>query len=76
MVPAPRASRPHARVEFRNGKFVLVDFSSNGTFLRVDGERDVVLHREAAPLRGSGWIFLGAASERPEPGQAVRYCCA
>lgn len=76
VVPAPRASRQHARVEFRNGKFVLVDFSSNGTFLRVDGERDVVLHREAAPLRGSGWIFLGAASERPEPGHAVRYSCA
>lgn len=76
VVPAPRASRQHARVEFRNGKFVLVDFSSNGTFLRVDGERDVELRREAAPLRGSGWIFLGAASERPEPGHAVRYSCA
>lgn len=75
VVPAPRASRMHARIEYRNAKFVLVDFSSNGTFMRIDGERDVVLHREASPLRGRGWIFLGAAAVDPDLSEALRFSC-
>ncbi len=75
VVPATRASRHHARIEFRNAKFILVDFSSNGTFMRVDGERDVVVHREATPLRGKGWIFLGAADAEADPARAVRFTC-
>ena len=34
------ASRLHARVEARNGQFVLTDLSSNGTFVLLDEQSD------------------------------------
>ena len=54
------ASRVHARVQARDGHFVLTDLSSNGTFLLVDEHSsEVVLRREEAVLGGRGWIGLG-----------------
>ena len=54
------ASRIHARVQARDGHFVLTDLSSNGTFLLVDEHSsEVVLRREEAVLGGRGWIGLG-----------------
>jgi len=55
------ASRQHVRVELRVGKFIIVDQSTNGTYIRsVDGS---VVHitREEAILSGSGSISLGQA---------------
>jgi predicted component of type VI protein secretion system len=40
------ASRMHARIERRRDKFVLVDQSSNGTYVRIDGEPEIQLRRE------------------------------
>ncbi len=54
-----RASRNHARIERRRDKFVLVDQSTNGTFLRIEGENEVVLKREEIILRGQGTIGFG-----------------
>lgn len=43
----PFSSRLHARVELRNGKFILIDLSTNGTFVRADGEQlSSVMHEE------------------------------
>jgi pSer/pThr/pTyr-binding forkhead associated (FHA) protein len=54
------ASRLHARVEARDGQFVLTDLSSNGTFLLVDEHpSEALLRREEAVLGGRGWIGLG-----------------
>jgi class 3 adenylate cyclase len=53
------ASRMHARIERRRDKFVLVDQSSNGTFVTVDGEGEVHLRREELMLRGRGRISFG-----------------
>ena len=54
------ASRIHARVQARDGIFVLTDLSSNGTFLLVDEHSsEVLLRREEAVLAGRGWIGLG-----------------
>ncbi len=56
----PRVSRLHARVEWRNGGFMLVDLSSFGTWIRFAGsETDVPLRREDCMLHGSGEIALG-----------------
>jgi hypothetical protein len=55
------ASRTHARIERRRDKFVLVDQSSNGTFVAVDGEEEVQLRREEMMLRGRGRIGFGHA---------------
>jgi class 3 adenylate cyclase len=53
------ASRMHARIERRRDRFVLVDHSSNGTFLTIDGESEISLRREEFVLRGSGRISFG-----------------
>ena len=53
------ASRMHARIERRRDKFVLVDQSSNGTFVTVDGEGEIQLRREELMLRGRGRISFG-----------------
>lgn len=61
-----RASRRHAAIELRGDKFVLVDRSSNGTYIIPDGEKEFLLSREEAVLRGQGQIALGrSASANP-----------
>ena len=66
----PRASRSHGRIELRRDKFVLVDQSSNGSYVTFDGETEFALRREEAILRGRGRIAFGhaasAASETVE----------
>ncbi len=60
VVADPRVSRTHARIEWRNGSFVLSDQSSFGTWVRFAGsDTDVPLRREECPLHGSGEIALG-----------------
>jgi adenylate cyclase len=54
-----RASRSHGRIERRRDKYVLVDESTNGTYLKFHGEPEVVLRREEAILRGRGHIAFG-----------------
>lgn len=62
-----RASRDHARIEMRGDKFVLVDHSSNGTFVAIDGEREFVLSHEEVVLRTQGQIALGrSCAESPD----------
>jgi adenylate cyclase len=55
------ASRLHARIEYRRGKFVLFDQSTNGTFVRTQDGKEVQLRREEFPLQGAGEISLGRA---------------
>jgi class 3 adenylate cyclase len=57
----PRASRLHARIELRRDKFVLVDVSSNGTYVGIEGEPELALKREEMILRGHGRIAFGHA---------------
>ncbi len=60
LVNDPRVSRLHARIEYRNGTFVLVDLSSFGTWVRFAGsDTDVALRREECQLHGTGEIALG-----------------
>lgn len=66
-VDAPTASRLHARIEHRRGKFLLVDSSVNGTTLvRSDGSR-MLLKREEAVLTGRGRFALGGAATEGDP---------
>ncbi|MFZ5508843.1 MAG: adenylate/guanylate cyclase domain-containing protein [Pseudomonadota bacterium] len=54
-----RASRRHARIERRRDKFVVIDQSTNGTYVLFDGGAEFVLKREEAILRGRGRISFG-----------------
>lgn len=53
------ASRQHARIERRQGKFMLIDQSTNGTFVAVAGEPEITLRREEVMLRAQGRIAFG-----------------
>lgn len=65
-------SRIHAKVEMRRGKFVLVDQSTNGTFLQnVQGEETFV-RRDTTDLIGEGTIGLGR-TESPGTALAIHY---
>jgi adenylate cyclase len=56
------ASRRHARIERRPDMFVLVDHSSNGTYVHIDNETEVWVRREEFILRGRGQIALGRST--------------
>lgn len=53
------ASRQHARIELRFGKFIVSDQSTNGTYIRFSDGPVVRLTREDTMLRDSGSISLG-----------------
>jgi adenylate cyclase len=67
------ASRAHCDIEQRNDGFVLADHSANGTYLSIDGDREVVLRREEAMLRGHGFIALGQS--RSTATELVEFFC-
>lgn len=61
------ASRQHVRIELRRDKFFIVDQSTNGTHVMVDGTPEEFLRREEIPLTGNGRISLGRGfSEDPD----------
>jgi class 3 adenylate cyclase len=57
----PRASRSHGCIEQRRDRFVLVDMSTNGTYVTFQGEPELALKREETMLRGCGRIVFGHA---------------
>lgn len=52
-------SRHHAKLVYRKGKFVVIDQSTNGTFVKTQGGQEVFIQNEEYPLSGSGFISLG-----------------
>jgi hypothetical protein len=64
----------HARIERRRDKFVIVDQSSNGTYVTVAGEREILLRREELILRGKGHITFGHANPAGA-GEVLRFQC-
>jgi class 3 adenylate cyclase len=56
------ASRQHARIERRGVQYVLVDESTNGTYVAIEGDREVMLRRDSVMLRGRGKIGIGTST--------------
>jgi hypothetical protein len=79
VVSSTAVSRVHARFIFRNGKFILIDQSTNGTFVCPEGGREVCLmSEEEFPLAEEGKGVIGLASltsSDGNPEQMVRYRC-
>ena len=71
-VDHPKASRNHARIEQRRDNFVLVDKSTNGTWVCFDLQAPFRLRLEEAVLRGSGSISVGEAPDSPTA-QVIRF---
>jgi class 3 adenylate cyclase len=60
-IEATYASRSHLNLEFHRGKFVLVDHSTNGTYVKFNHQDEIFIRREQLPLIGEGYISLGEA---------------
>jgi len=62
-----RASRHHVLLELREGnKFVLSDKSTNGTFVTLEGQPEIVLRKEECVIHGKGIICFAASANSPE----------
>ncbi|HWR68572.1 MAG TPA: adenylate/guanylate cyclase domain-containing protein [Desulfomonilia bacterium] len=68
------ASRSHARIEYRRGKFVLIDQSTNGTYVSHEGERASLVHQDEIVLGMRGYITLGREEDADSP-RAIHFSC-
>src|SRR5271170_7723990 len=67
-------SRLHARVELNRNKFMLIDQSTNGTFVVGKDGEEAFVRRDSMQIRGEGLIGLGKAPDS-NSSQAIRYIC-
>lgn len=67
-----RVSRSHARIEYRDGAFFLIDHSTNGTFVLMNGQKGVNLRRKEIALKKDGFITLGRKGT-PDSPKAIHF---
>jgi hypothetical protein len=67
-------SRIHARVEMRRRKFLLIDQSTNGTFLEKAQGEEIFVRRDSSELSGEGIIGLGRAA-KAGTSLAIHFVC-
>ncbi len=65
-------SRLHARIEMKRNKFMLIDQSTNGTFVAVKDGEDTFVRRDSMQIRGEGLIGLGKVPDE-NSSQVIRY---
>lgn len=53
------ASRQHAQIVYKRGQFLLLDLSTNGTFVKKDGLQPFHVRRDSIVLDGKGILSLG-----------------
>jgi len=62
IVDTESVSRNHAKIELVRGRYLLHDFSTNGTYV-TSGGTSTFVRRESTPINGSGSIRLGFSQE-------------
>ncbi|HRF43288.1 MAG TPA: adenylate/guanylate cyclase domain-containing protein [Candidatus Competibacteraceae bacterium] len=67
-------SRSHAIIESRQGKFILADHSTNGTYLMLENGSRFFVRREEIILQDQGIICLGQAAFDENP-DVIHYEC-
>ncbi len=67
-------SRVHAKIEKRRGKFMLIDQSTNGTFVQTVTGEETFVRRDSIELVGEGIIGLGRVAKAGTP-LAIHYIC-
>jgi adenylate cyclase len=53
------ASRLHGKIERRGDKYYYADLSTNGTFVTIETDAEMVLRRDQVTLRGRGKLCFG-----------------
>ncbi len=72
IIPDRRVSRLHAFIEYRDGRYVLSDQSTNGTCVLLKGRRGVILRKEELIINSNGVIGLGVVVKYNSP-EAIRF---
>ena len=67
-------SRLHARIEINRNKLVLIDQSTNGTFVQNSGGEESFVRRDSVQIKGEGMIGLGKVPDG-NPAQTIRFVC-
>lgn len=74
VIDAEWVSRNHALVEWKRGRFMLADRSTNGTWVLMGEDEEQFVHRDELHLRRCGTISLGQAhSDRRD--ELIHYEC-
>jgi class 3 adenylate cyclase len=68
-----QASRQHCTIERRKDKFVIADVSTNGTYVTIEGDKEMELDREELSLSKRGWITFG--EPRAQATEVVEFFC-
>lgn len=68
----PTISREHAEILYRNGQFLLRDFSTNGSIV-VQGDNIEQIHRSSIELKGKGQIYLGRTHDQQD--YCIEFTC-
>lgn len=63
VVTAESVSRRHVSIERQRDHYVLIEQSTNGTYVYLQNDETMFLRREQFPLIGNGHIALGAPRE-------------
>ena len=63
-----RVSRSHARIELRHQRFILIDHSSNGSFVDLTDGSGIFVRKDETLLTGRGTISLGRKATPGSPG--------
>ena len=71
VIASQNVSRLHCTIVRRHDSFVLRDHSTNGTFVTVEGDAEILLQGEDMPLRTHGCLALG--EPRAETAEVVAY---
>jgi len=67
-------SRQHARIEISRNKFMLIDQSTNGTFVHTTGGAENFVRGDSLQIEGEGMIGLGRLPDQDSP-QTIRFVC-
>ena len=73
-VDFPLASREHCTIDYRRGKFVLTDKSTNGTYITPEGRTRLYIRREETPLAYKGIISF-STDDQVEGPHRIHYSC-
>jgi len=64
VIRTPNASRQHCRIVLRHDDHVLVDLSTNGTFVKLGSGPETAIRKNMVTLCGSGLISFGHSCEQ------------
>jgi hypothetical protein len=67
-------SRLHARIEIGRRNLVLIDQSTNGTFVQTGDGEELFIRRDILQLKGHGMIGLGRLPEQSSP-HTILFTC-